>query len=77
MRMRTRFALALGLVLSAALIASPAFAGFTLVEKDYVGDTENLNKVGGGDQSAASEDAVTIASCVSARAATVPSRSRR
>jgi hypothetical protein len=55
--MKILFTLASATVLSIALGIHPALAGKTLVEKDFVGSVENLNKVGGGDMSAASDEA--------------------
>jgi len=61
MRMRTVFALVTGIALSLMLGAQPALAGFTILEKEFVGNTENANKVGGGDASAATEQASRFA----------------
>jgi hypothetical protein len=55
--MKITFVLKLAMVLSIALGVHPALAGKTLLEKDFVGSVENLNKVGGGDMSAASDEA--------------------
>lgn len=54
-------ATSLGVAALALVLAAPAWAGFTLIEKDYVGNVENLNKVGGGDASAATPDAARFA----------------
>jgi hypothetical protein len=54
--MRT-IVIALALALSFGFIGHTAWAGKTILEKEYAGNVENRNKVGGGDSSAASDSA--------------------
>lgn len=61
MRMRPALWLGFALALSVVLGAQSALAGLTLIEKEFVGRVENLNKVGGGDASAASAQAARFA----------------